>query len=156
MRIIAAVTLIFLPGTFVATVFSTGMFDWGNGDPTPNPNADEGGGGKTVSRYIWVYFMLTGILTFLVLVGWILFSWFQNRKMMQQFHLDPEQGGEVALDGERRGTESALVEGGQQRSRSWALREFEKWKLEARGSFSWAKGKKDKAEISSTDNLKYA
>jgi hypothetical protein len=157
MRIIAAVTLIFLPGTFVATVFSTGMFDWGNGDPTPSPNAEEGGGGKTVSHYIWVYFMLTGILTFLVLAGWIVFSWFQNRKMMRQFHLDPEQGVGIDFESERRGTDTTLVQGGQKRSRSWALREFERWKEEARGSLSWwGKGKKDKSEIFATDELKSA
>ncbi|KAF2471517.1 uncharacterized protein BDR25DRAFT_155301, partial [Lindgomyces ingoldianus] len=99
MRIIAAVTLIFLPGTFVATVFSTGLFDW-----TPNTQStggDEGGGGGgsggrsgILSKYIWVYFMLTGVLTFVVLVAWVLFSWNQNRKMMRQFGLDPEKGAE--------------------------------------------------------------
>lgn len=94
MRIIAAVTLIFLPGTFVATVFSTGLFDWGHGDPTSaGPDGDDGGG-RMISRYIWVYFMLTGALTAVVLLAWGLFSWVQNRKMIRKFgfDLDEEEG----------------------------------------------------------------
>lgn len=151
MRIIAAVTLIFLPGTFVATVFSTGMFDWGHGDPTPNPDADNdgGGGGNLVSRYIWVYFMLTGILTAVVLAGWILFSWIQNRRMMRKFGFDVENGdgveevGEFETDKKRIDTETTLGEQKVVSRRSWALREFERWKEEARGSLRWWKKRED-------------
>ncbi|KAF1960335.1 hypothetical protein CC80DRAFT_291906 [Byssothecium circinans] len=117
MRIIAAVTLIFLPGTFVATVFSTGLFDWGNGDPTPAGNDSTGGDGKTVSKYIWVYFMLTGALTTVVLIAWGLFSWIQRKKMVRQFGftLDEEAGSMASLhkdmsDDRRRDTETTLVE----------------------------------------------
>jgi hypothetical protein len=94
MRIIAAVTLIFLPGTFVATVFSTGLFDWGHGDPTSAGSDGDDGGGRMISRYIWVYFMLTGALTAVVLLAWGLFSWVQNRKMVRKFgfDLDEEEG----------------------------------------------------------------
>ncbi|KAF2441806.1 hypothetical protein P171DRAFT_434426, partial [Karstenula rhodostoma CBS 690.94] len=99
MRIIAAVTLVFLPGTFVATIFSTGLFDWGHGDPTPAGSDDDEGGGRMISRYIWVYFMLTGALTAVVLLAWALFSWVQNRKMVRKlgFNLDCEEGSEWSL-----------------------------------------------------------
>ncbi|KAF1973207.1 hypothetical protein BU23DRAFT_599174 [Bimuria novae-zelandiae CBS 107.79] len=92
MRIIAAVTLIFLPGTFVATVFSTGLFDWGHGDPTAAGSDDDDGSGRMISKYIWVYFMLTGALTAVVLVAWALFSWIQNRKMVRKFGLNLDEG----------------------------------------------------------------
>jgi hypothetical protein len=142
MRIIAAVTLIFLPGTFVATVFSTGFFDWGNGDPTSSSDNEGSGGGKIVSGYIWVYFMLTGILTFVVLAGWILFSWFQNRRMMRQFSLGPEQDHEFDHGIEKRtDTETTLVDERGGRG-FWALKEFEKWKDEAKGSLRWWRGKR--------------
>lgn len=119
MRIIAAVTLIFLPGTFVATVFSTGLFDWGSGDPTPA--GDDGGadgGGKIMSKYLWVYFMLTGALTAVVLVAWGLFSWVQKRRMVRQFGLDLEEGDTWESEtntgrsagGQRRDTEATLVD----------------------------------------------
>ncbi|KAJ4294273.1 hypothetical protein N0V90_007963 [Kalmusia sp. IMI 367209] len=127
MRIIAAVTLIFLPGTFVATVFSTGLFDWGHGDPTPAGDGDDAGG-RLISKYIWVYFMLTGALTAVVLVAWGLFSWVQNRKMVRRFGfgLDEEMGsdGEDCDRGDiekRRDTEVTLVE---REKRRVALRDW--------------------------------
>ncbi|KAF2013810.1 hypothetical protein BU24DRAFT_494212 [Aaosphaeria arxii CBS 175.79] len=107
MRIIAAVTLVFLPGTFVATLFSTGLFDWGYGDPTSNDTDNEkgsqDGGQKVVSRYIWVYFMLTGVLTGVVLVAWVLFSCLQKRIMMKRFGDDCEGEGPGDYDGWRQG-----------------------------------------------------
>ncbi|KAF2185611.1 hypothetical protein K469DRAFT_707841 [Zopfia rhizophila CBS 207.26] len=157
MRIIAAVTLLFLPGTFIATVFSTGLFDWGNGDPTPDGNDGEGSGGgqgkeRVLSRYLWVYFMLTGILTVVVLSAWIAFSWVQNRRMMRQFQIDPEQ--EIEIEGGFVGTrvdsekEGMLV--GDRRMGSWKRRlsEFERWKDEARGSLRWWNWRREKGENS--------
>jgi hypothetical protein len=148
MRIIAAVTLLFLPGTFVATVFSTGMFDWGNGDPNASESdagAEEGSstsGGRTVSKYIWVYFMMTGILTFLVLVAWILFSWAQNRKMVRRFGLDVNEGSEVDLEGLGFRTDTGVsvqsAGGGGKLAREGTLwSEFERWVDEAKGSLRW-------------------
>ncbi|KAF2113209.1 hypothetical protein BDV96DRAFT_119380 [Lophiotrema nucula] len=63
MRIIAAVTLIFLPGTFVATFFSIDFFDFGPDN-----------GGAKVSKWIWVYFVVTIVLTLAVLAVWRLVS----------------------------------------------------------------------------------
>jgi hypothetical protein len=100
MRIIAAVTLVFLPGTFVATIFSTGLFDWDHDDHTPaGSDNDKDGGGRMISKYIWVYFMLTGALTAAVLLAWGLFSWVQNRKMVRKFgfNLDCEEGSEWSV-----------------------------------------------------------
>ncbi|KAF2269234.1 hypothetical protein CC78DRAFT_612686 [Lojkania enalia] len=155
MRIIAAVTLIFLPGTFIATIFSTGLFDWGHGDPTPNPNAppspSDGTNSPMVSSYIWVYFMLTGILTFVVLVAWFFFSFIQNRKMMRQLRLDPEQVISIESMREKddeRDAEMTVVNGKIVGRRTWALREFERWKEEARGSLRWwGRSRKDGSEV---------
>ncbi|KAF2709336.1 hypothetical protein K504DRAFT_455079 [Pleomassaria siparia CBS 279.74] len=149
MRIIAAVTLIFLPGTFVATVFSTGMFDWGGDSQSPGPDSEGAGGGnnKIVSSYIWVYFMLTGVLTFFVLVAWVLFSWVQNRKMMKQFGFDPEQGGGLDIGSEKRqDTDTTLVDGRRagRRARVWG--EFERWREQAGGSLRWWRTTKKEEE----------
>ncbi|KAH7348240.1 hypothetical protein BKA66DRAFT_576155 [Pyrenochaeta sp. MPI-SDFR-AT-0127] len=59
MRIIAAVTLLFLPGTFVATLFSASFWDFGPGNQGPK-----------VSQYIWVYWVITIVLTLAVLCIW--------------------------------------------------------------------------------------
>jgi hypothetical protein len=130
MRIIAAVTLIFLPGTFVATIFSTGLFDWGSDDPTPagSDDGEANGGGKLVSKYLWVYFMLTGVLTAVVLVGWGVFSYVQKGKMTRLLSLDADTEWGVEsktwVGEKRRGTERTMVDGG--RDKAW-LNTFQRW-----------------------------
>ncbi|KAF2103839.1 hypothetical protein NA57DRAFT_70047 [Rhizodiscina lignyota] len=76
MRIIAAVTLFFLPGTFVATFFSSAFFDFPIDDPD-----------HPVSPLIWIYWLVTGALTLIVLVAWVVFS---RRKLRHMQHLMPE------------------------------------------------------------------
>ncbi|KAK4097732.1 hypothetical protein N658DRAFT_488997 [Parathielavia hyrcaniae] len=65
-RSIALVTMIFLPGTFFATMFSMTFFNWGAGsdggsgqDDNPSP---------TVSSQIWIYFLITAISTIITLL----------------------------------------------------------------------------------------
>ncbi|KAG7056116.1 protein kinase [Colletotrichum scovillei] len=60
MRSISLVTMIFLPGTFFATLFSMTFFDW-------SPNGDQQ---SVVSGYIWIYFLVTGVFTASTLVVW--------------------------------------------------------------------------------------
>jgi hypothetical protein len=59
MRLITAITLIFLPGTFVATFFSTSFWDF-----SPDNN------GTKISAWVWLYFLITISLTMLVLGVW--------------------------------------------------------------------------------------
>jgi hypothetical protein len=59
MRLITAITLIFLPGTFVATLFSTSFWDFAPGSK-----------GANVSGWVWLYFVITISLTMLVLGVW--------------------------------------------------------------------------------------
>ncbi|KAJ2972288.1 hypothetical protein NUW58_g9216 [Xylaria curta] len=64
MKTLAFLTAIFLPGTFVATIFSTDFFDWNNDS------------GMIVSEMFWVYAALAAPLTIVVAVGWRLWwSW---------------------------------------------------------------------------------
>ncbi|ORY19019.1 hypothetical protein BCR34DRAFT_582580 [Clohesyomyces aquaticus] len=63
MKTLAFLTTLFLPGTFVATVFSTGMFNWRRSD-------DGTGDRKVVSELFWVYWALAVPLTIVVGVGW--------------------------------------------------------------------------------------
>lgn len=57
MQIIAAVTLVFLPGTFTATLFSTTFFNFQNRTS------------KVVSWWLWLYFVVMVVLTLAVLAG---------------------------------------------------------------------------------------
>ncbi|CAI6341357.1 unnamed protein product [Periconia digitata] len=60
MRVIAAVTLVFLPGTFVATLFSASFWDFS----PANSN------GPHVSSWVWLYVVVTISLTAAVLAVW--------------------------------------------------------------------------------------
>ncbi|KAF1815705.1 hypothetical protein P152DRAFT_455421 [Eremomyces bilateralis CBS 781.70] len=60
MKAIAALTIVFLPGTFVATVFSMNIFDWSGGE----------GAEPRMSKYIYVYWIVTIPLTLLVMFAW--------------------------------------------------------------------------------------
>ncbi|KAF2177163.1 hypothetical protein K469DRAFT_380510 [Zopfia rhizophila CBS 207.26] len=59
MRSIALVTMIFLPGTFFASMFSMTFFNWSN-DP----------GTSVVSSYLWIYVLMTVLCTALTLGLW--------------------------------------------------------------------------------------
>ncbi|OAL48103.1 hypothetical protein IQ07DRAFT_646293 [Pyrenochaeta sp. DS3sAY3a] len=58
-NVITAITLIFLPGTFVATLFSSSFWDFKPGST-----------GRVVSGWVWLYFVLTAALTLIVLGIW--------------------------------------------------------------------------------------
>ena len=82
MRIIASVTLVFLPGTFVATFFGTNLFQF-----------IPAGSSRVVSKWVWLYWVLTVVITVLVLVSWWLFS---RRQMRQTALTNPSQADEKA------------------------------------------------------------
>ncbi|WQF76370.1 hypothetical protein CDEST_01384 [Colletotrichum destructivum] len=60
MRSIALLTMIFLPGTFFATLFSMTFFNWSPDDDSKS----------LVSGYIWIYFLVTGVFTATTLFLW--------------------------------------------------------------------------------------
>jgi hypothetical protein len=60
MKILALISAFFLPGTFVATLFSMSMFQW-------QPN---GGGGDVVSEKFWIYWAAAVPLTAITVIGW--------------------------------------------------------------------------------------
>lgn len=64
MKTIAVLTLLFLPATSVASIFSMSMFNFNNGPS-----------GQVVSspQYLWLYFAITIPLTIAILVGWLVF-----------------------------------------------------------------------------------
>lgn len=62
MKTIAVVTLVFLPATFISTVFSTGIFNFHASESSSNP--------QTVSKYGWVYLLACVLSTALTLISW--------------------------------------------------------------------------------------
>ena len=66
MKTIAILTMVLLPGTAVASLFSMNMFNW-----------RAGAGEQIASRWIWVYFVIAVPLTGLTLAAWWL--WTRNK-----------------------------------------------------------------------------
>ena len=64
MKTISVVTIVFLPGTFVATLFSMDVFHGQSADGT----------GVRVASLFWVYWAVTIPLTMLVIASWLLWS----------------------------------------------------------------------------------
>ncbi|KAF2836599.1 hypothetical protein M501DRAFT_996812 [Patellaria atrata CBS 101060] len=95
MKTLAFLTTLFLPGTYVATIFSTGMFNWHIDsdsqqtatDRASNSQFSSAGIGadsppmreKTISHMFWVYWAITVPLTILVAVGWRVW-WSREKK----------------------------------------------------------------------------
>jgi len=73
MKILAAVTTTFLPGAFVATLFSMDMFDWfaGRGNPV-------------ISDYFWIYWSITIPLTVLTTGSWLGWEFWRAKKQPKQ------------------------------------------------------------------------
>lgn len=69
MKIIALITAAYLPGTFVATLFSMGMFDWQT---------------TTVSSSFYIYWAVTIPLTIVTLAGWALWWGFELKRFERE------------------------------------------------------------------------
>ncbi|KAK2028983.1 hypothetical protein LX32DRAFT_682801 [Colletotrichum zoysiae] len=72
MKTLAVVTMIFLPPTFIATLFSMSMFDW-QGSSSTAGDAD-----RTVVPEFWVYWAVSVPLTLAVVAGWRVWWHFQK------------------------------------------------------------------------------
>lgn len=71
MKLIAIVTMVYLPGTFVATCFSMGLFQW---------NAKSFG---VVNPRIWVYVLFTTLLTALTIGCFATWTWWHHRQSLR-------------------------------------------------------------------------
>ncbi|KAE9366848.1 hypothetical protein N431DRAFT_417771 [Stipitochalara longipes BDJ] len=90
MKTIAVVTLVFLPATFVSTVFSTGIFNFHASESPDNP--------RTISKYGWIYLLICVLSTALTLLSWG--CWYRWGRVW----LEKLQFSRLHLDGKRRRT----------------------------------------------------
>jgi hypothetical protein len=70
MKTLAVVTMVFLPGTFIATFFAMPLFDW----QAPN--------GQVVDKRIWIYFLVAIPLTAFTCAVW--WAWFTLKTRREQ------------------------------------------------------------------------
>ncbi|KAK2009781.1 hypothetical protein LZ32DRAFT_608182 [Colletotrichum eremochloae] len=73
MKTLAVVTMVFLPPTFIATLFSMSMFDWQS-----SSSAAAGDTGRTVVPEFWIYWAVSVPLTLAIVVGWRVWWHFQK------------------------------------------------------------------------------
>ncbi|KAF6823986.1 hypothetical protein CMUS01_10448 [Colletotrichum musicola] len=84
MKSIALLTMVFLPATFVTSMFSMTFFQWIPDNST-----------QTVSPYIWIYFVATVGLTFMTVGSWYLFA--NTKRAPMNGETDLEQGHGTSL-----------------------------------------------------------
>ncbi|KAF4953242.1 hypothetical protein FSARC_12446 [Fusarium sarcochroum] len=77
MRSITIVTMIFLPGTWLAGVFSMTFLDWHSDD-----------GAANVSEYVWIYALVTLILTAFTAGSWYFVAIYRPRQLLKVLHKD--------------------------------------------------------------------
>ncbi|KAJ3570173.1 hypothetical protein NPX13_g5815 [Xylaria arbuscula] len=95
MKTLAFLTALFLPGTFVATIFSTDFFDWQGGN-----------GGKVVSELFWVFWAFAVPLTIVVAVGWRLWWSFEKKRFDEDIKAEIK-----AINGSNHSSSSGKGEG---------------------------------------------
>ena len=70
MKTLAAVTVVFLPSTFVAALFSTPLFHW----------SPENSGNSVVSKQFWIFWATSIPLTIVTLGAWVIWIRIQSRR----------------------------------------------------------------------------
>ena len=77
------ITALFLPGTFIATLFSTTMFDWHSSDDPPQSQSESPYQANVSSKF-WVFWAITIPLTLFTLLCWYLWSRHANSKWSEE------------------------------------------------------------------------
>lgn len=81
MKTLAFVTMFFLPGSFVAALFSTNCFGWDNLDPE---DSSIGVPSTPQFKLYWAITIPMTVLTFLLYFAWLGFQVYQRNKMHAQ------------------------------------------------------------------------
>lgn len=89
MKALAVITALFLPGTYIATLFSMSMFNWQGLISASSTSTADGNSSSTsqhgiVMPYIWIYCVVSAILTAIVILGWRLWWVKQDREFHRQ------------------------------------------------------------------------
>jgi protein-S-isoprenylcysteine O-methyltransferase Ste14 len=72
MKTIAVVTMLFLPATFVSSLLGTNFFNF---------NPDQHGGHMTYSHDLWIYFVVSVVLTLGLFTLWWAWQRMRQRKL---------------------------------------------------------------------------
>ena len=85
MKALAVIAAVFLPGTYIATLFSMSMFDWQAGvGSSSGGNQDK----QVVMPLFWVYWVIAVVLTVLIIFAWR--YWWVSQDRDFRMHLSKE------------------------------------------------------------------
>lgn len=92
MKTLSLLGALFLPGTFLSSIFSMSFFDFNVGKAYPGMDPDDySGKGASVSEYLWLYFVVTIPLTLAIVGAW----WYLDRRRQKTYaaeDIDIEEG----------------------------------------------------------------
>ncbi|KAI0180006.1 hypothetical protein GGR52DRAFT_568769 [Hypoxylon sp. FL1284] len=83
MKTLSLLGAVFLPGTFIASIFSMTFFDFNVGPNYGDPS-DSSGEGAQVSNQLWLYFAVTVPLTLIIVLSW----YFIDHRREKQYKLE--------------------------------------------------------------------
>lgn len=83
MKTLSLLGAVFLPGTFMASVFSMTFFDFNVGPNYGDPS-DSSGEGAQVSNQLWIYFVVTIPLTLTIVLSWYFIDRRRERKYNEE------------------------------------------------------------------------
>lgn len=108
MKILAFISAVFLPGSFVAGIFSMSMFDWQYSGDGSGSSGDSSGSGENgvVSKRFWIYWVTTVPLTVATLLGWGFWWRIEMRRFKQHFRAVMDDSTKEALELEKRKSET--------------------------------------------------
>ena len=86
MKTLAFITAVFLPGTYIATLFSITMFDWypSNGTNSSPSSAETSSHQGEISPKFWIYWAITVPLTIAVIAIWRVWWVYQDQAYHEQ------------------------------------------------------------------------
>ena len=108
MKTLAFITALFLPGTYIATLFSMSMFQW-QASPSGSLSSSSASPADTLSNKFWIYWATTIPLTIAVIIGWRL--WWVHEDSVYSAQLAGEVDGMVAKDDNEKYAEGPTVQG---------------------------------------------
>ena len=108
MKTLAFITALFLPGTYIATLFSMSMFQW-QASPSESFSSSSASSADTLSNKFWIYWATTIPLTIAVIIGWRL--WWVHEDSIYSAQLAGEVDGMVAKDDNANYAEDPVVQG---------------------------------------------
>jgi hypothetical protein len=88
MKILSLLGAIFLPSTYLASIFSMAFFDFIPDSPdSSNGNSNSNSTWSPVSPLLWIYFAISVPLTVLIVVGW---RWWDRRREVRYAQEDAD------------------------------------------------------------------